>query len=159
MEREEFTVTAEPNVVGFLMGFFQLGIGLLTVVLAVNQGFAEGKIRFDGQEWRYAFGAFGAYIFFRAARGIVRMITRATLEVGPDQYREARRHGLTQQLRGAGFLVVAWSDWVAERSVAFLSWTEPLYVAAGIFMFLMGTLHWINPRNVLVRKRQEEHVR
>lgn len=137
------------------MALVQLGIGGLTVALALHEGFAEGNIRFDNESWRWGFGAFGAYIFYRAARAVVRMITRANLEIGPERYREARRHGLTQQLRGAGFLLVAWSDYLAERSVAFLSWTEPVYVWGGLFMVFMGTLHWINPQNPMIRARLE----
>lgn len=152
-ESQTSTVTADPSGMGYLMALFQLGIGLLTVVLAVHEGFAEGKVVFDHERWRYAFGAFGLYLAFRAARGLVRMITRAKLEIGPDQYRDSRRHGITQQLRGAGFLLVAWSDYVAERSVAFLSWTESVYVTAGIFTLVMGTLHWINPQSPLAKAR------
>jgi predicted phage tail protein len=155
---EDREVTAEPNVVGFLMTLYQLVIGLVTIAFAVFDDFAEGNVAFDHERWRYAFGALGLYLSFRAARGMVRMLARSKLTLSEEKHRDARRHGLTQQLRGAGFLLIAWSDALAERSVAFLSWTEPFYVTAGLFMVLMGTLHWINPQNALRAVRMREQL-
>jgi hypothetical protein len=143
---QEREVTVQPSAVGWILVLYQLVLGFVTMALAVDEGFAEGKVAFQAEPWRVAFGVAGLYLFYRAARGVLRMVNRATVEITPEQHRNSRRHGIVHQLIGAGFLLVIWVGELGERSIEFESWARPFYIAAGIFLVWMGTLHWINPQ-------------
>lgn len=125
-----------------------LGLGFVTIALAVDEGFAEGKVRFAHERWRWALGAVGVYLTYRAARGLVRSINRATIEYGPKERSRARLRGLFILLIAAGFFIAAQDQELPDRSLAFLSWARPFYTTGAIFLALTGFGQFLNPRGL-----------
>jgi hypothetical protein len=150
-------VKVRSTPVGWLLILLQLGLGFLTIALAVDEGFARGKVAFADDGWRIGFGAIGAYLTYRAARAFVRTINEATVELSDAQRRVSARLGLLSQLIGAAFLFASYNDWAQDHAVAFDSWTKPVYVAGGIYLILMGGLSRIDGRRM--RQLQRERVK
>jgi hypothetical protein len=117
----------------------------VTVVFAVDENFARGRVAFANSGWKVAFGAAGVFLTYRAARALMRTINRATIELTPEHFRRARINGIVLELIGIGFLLAAWNDGVAEHSIAFGSWATPLYITEGILSVVTGLLQWMKP--------------
>jgi len=149
-------VKVQSTPVGWLLILLQLGLGFLTVALAVDDGFARGKVVFAEDGWRIGFGVVGAYLTYRAARALVRTINEATVELSDAQRRTSARLGLVSQLIGAAFLFAAYNDWVGDHAVAFKSWTRPVFIAGGIYLILMGGISRIDGRRM--RQLQRDRV-
>jgi hypothetical protein len=145
-ERQEITI--RPSVVGWILILMHLGLGFVTIALAVDEKFADGKVTFATERWRVALGLAGLFLTYRAARAVVRTISRAAIELGPHQRRNARIHGAVVLLIAAGFLAAAWNEDLANRSVEFMSWTKPVYIAGGILLLLTGLVQSLNPRPI-----------
>ena len=122
-----------------------LAIGFVTIVLAVDEDVAAGKVAFAGDAWRVVLGAAGLFMAYRAGRALVRTINAATIELGPEHFRRARVNGTIALLIGAGFLLASWNHDLAEESIAFSSWAKPVYVSGGLLMILTGLLQFVRP--------------
>jgi uncharacterized membrane protein len=133
-----------------------LAFGFLTIALAVDQRFARGKVVFDDQSWRIVLGAIGAFVTYRAARAVVRTINGAPMELSPEETRRQRLRGWIFWLTGGAILLAVFNDEIAQRSVAFRSWTRPVYVAGGIFLVLTGALSRID--GYKIRQKQRERL-
>lgn len=131
-----------------------LAFGFLTIALAVDEGFARGKVAFESDAWRIALGAIGAFVTYRAARALVRTINGATMELSPEESRRQRLRGWIFWLFGGALLLAVFNDEIAERSVSFRSWTRPVYVAGGIFLVLTGALSRIDGYKLRQKQRQ-----
>jgi hypothetical protein len=129
---------------GWFLILFQLGLGFLTIALAVDGGFARGKAVFDHDNWRVVLGVAGGFLTYRAARGVVRTINRSPVELTAESVRRSRLYGLVLQVIGIGFLLAALNDTVGERSVDFVSWAKPVYVVGGIYVLIMGLVSMID---------------
>jgi hypothetical protein len=140
--------------ISWLMILFPLVLGFLTIAFAVDESFARGRVVFDHERWRIAFGLVGAYLTYRAARAFVRTINRASVELGREQVRRSRQHGLVLLAIGAGFLLCVLNEVVGDHSVEFRSWARSLYVAGGIYLLLMGAIAMIDIAGY--RQRQQE---
>lgn len=151
-ERQEVTVSSSRT--SWLIILFPLALGFLAIAFALDKNFARGRIVFDHDNWRIAFGLVGAYLTFRAARAFVRTINRTTVALGPEQLRRSRLNGLVLQAIGAAFLLAAWNDTVGEHSVDFRSWAQTLYATGGIFLLIMGLVGMIDIAGY--RQRQQE---
>jgi hypothetical protein len=133
-----------------------LAFGFVTIALAVDPGFARGKVVFDDQSWRVVLGAIGAFVTYRAARAVVRTINGAPMELSPEETRRQRLRGWIFWLTGGAILLAVFNDEIAQRSVAFRSWTRPVYVAGGIFLVLTGALSRID--GYKLRQKQRERL-
>jgi hypothetical protein len=133
-----------------------LAFGFLTIALAVDPGFARGKVIFDDQSWRVVLGAIGAFVTYRAARAVVRTINGAPMELSAEETRRQRLRGWIFWLIGGAILLAVFNDEIAQRSVAFRSWTRPVYVAGGIFLVLTGALSRID--GYKIRQKQRERL-
>jgi hypothetical protein len=131
--------------VTWVLILIHLALGFVTIVFALDEGFADGKVAFASDAWRVALGAAGAFLAYRAARALVRTINRATIDLGPDHYRRARINGMLLELIGAGFLIASWSEDLSANSVAFSSWAKPVYIGGGILLVLTGWVQWLKP--------------
>ena len=123
-----------------------LALGFMTVVFALDEHVGGDKVVFAGDAWRVAFGVAGAFITYRSARAMVRTINGASIGLDAAHFRRARLNGAVIELIGIWFLVAAWSRDIGERSVAFTSWTKPVYIAGGILFILTGLAQWVRPK-------------
>lgn len=123
----------------------QFAVGFLTVVFAIDENFAEGKVAFDAGAWKVVFGAVGVFITYRSARALMRTINGTTIELTPEHFRRARLNGTLLELIGIGLLVAVWSEDIARRTIAFDSWAKPLYIVGGILLVLTGLVQWMKP--------------
>jgi uncharacterized integral membrane protein len=142
---------------GWFLILWHLGLGFLTIALAVDERFARGKVVFDHENWRIVLGVAGGFLAYRAARAVVRTVNRAPVELGAEQTRRARVWGVVSQLIGVAFLLAALNETVGEHSVDFVSWTKPVYVAGGILALVMGLVAMIDM--AAFRQRQQEAAR
>jgi hypothetical protein len=117
----------------------------VTIALAVDDGFAEGKVIFASDAWRYVLGAAGAFLTYRAARALVRAINRATIALTPEHYRGARFFGILMVLIGVGFIIAARSDTLAERSIQLLGSTGHVYFGGGVLLVITGLFQMGRP--------------
>lgn len=138
-------VSLRPSTPTFVLILFNLALGFLSIVFALDENVAEGKVAFANDAWRWALGAAGAFIAYRAARALVRTINAATVDLSPAHFRRARVNGLVLELIGWGFILAAWNHDLGQRSVAFFSWAKPVYGAGGILLVLTGLLQFMKP--------------
>ena len=150
-EHEEVAIRQSP--IGWVLILLQLGLGFMTIALAVDEGFARGKAVFAGDNWRIVLGALGAFLFYRAARGFVRTINQTPVELSPQTRRSSRINGIAVQLVGAAFWLAASNGEVAAHSVAFEGWVQPVYLVSGIFLVFFGTIYWMDPAKVVQARR------
>lgn len=142
--REE--VTINPNVATWLVILIHLALGFMTTGLAVDEGFAEDKVTFDHERWRWALGVIGVFLTYRAARALVRSINRATVTYDSAERRSARLRGLLMILIAAGFFVASDDGELAQRSIQFMSWADPVYRVAAFLLVLTGLAQFGRPR-------------
>jgi uncharacterized membrane protein len=145
-DREEVAVRSTP--VGWLLILVQLAFGFVTVAFAVDEGFARGKVVYARVEWRYVLGLIGLFLFYRAARAVVRTVNHATVELSAEQQRRSKRLGRVSEVIGIAFLLASYTPWVKEHSVAFASWAKPLYTTVGCFLIVMGAVSGIDGRKL-----------
>ena len=139
----EMTLKASPTTMVLIL--VNLGLGFMTIVFALDEKVAEGKVAFASDAWRVALGAAGLYLSYRAARALVRTINGTTLELSPEHFRRTRINGTILELIGWGFILAAWNRDLGERSVMFTSWAKPVYIVGGILLVLTGLLQFIRP--------------
>ena len=152
-------VTIRPGPVAWILTLLQLGLGFMTIALAVDEGFARGKVFFAADGWRVALGAIGAFLFYRAARGIVRTINRTPVELSPQTRRSTRVYGVIVQLIGGAFWLAASNGEVAAHSIAFDGWAGSVYLVSGIFLVFFGTFYWMDPAKLAKARRAAEEAR
>lgn len=138
---------------GFLFGLAHLAVGVVSVALSVSEDFAAGVATFAGDVWRIVLGVSGGLLALLAVRGLVRVAGARGQTLTRERHRNARRRGRMVILLGAWLFTSTTVDAVARGSVAFESWAEPFFGAAGLYLVLLGLAFQRDPSAVLRRQQ------
>ena len=150
---DDTVVMPSAGVAGFLFGFVHLAIGGVAVALSVDEGFAEGKVVFAADAWRFLLGAVGGLMGLLAVRGFVRMAGGQRPVLSKEVRRRAARRGLVLVLVGAWFLATAVVEPLADETIRFGSWTRTLFGFGGAYLVLLGLSFRLDPTGPLRRER------
>ena len=144
---------APPGAGGWLLAFMHLALGGVTVALAVDEGFAQGKASFASDAWRGVFGLVGATLAFLAIRGVLRSLRDERRRLTPELHRRGAMWGRVLLVIGIVLFAFAVVKPLADETVAFAGWVKPFYVVSGIYLALMGLVLQWNPTRHIRQQR------
>jgi hypothetical protein len=130
-----------------------LALGGVTVALAVDEGFAQGKAAFASDAWRAVFGLVGAVLSFLAVRGVLRSLRDERRRLTPELLRHGQRWGRVLIVVGIAFFVLAVVKPLADETVAFAGWAKIVYIVGGVYLALMGLVLQWNPTRHIRQQR------
>lgn len=146
-------LTARPGAGTYVFALAYVFVGVVSIGLALDDGFAAGKVAFAADAWRAVLGGFGVLLAFLGARGFVRTLTGHRRQLTPELHRRAATRGKILLVVGAGLLAIAVIPAFRDETIDFSSWTKPLYIATGILFIVQGLAMQWNPTRFIRQQR------
>lgn len=139
------SIKTRANAFSLLFVAWHGTIGVVSLLLAFDDGFAAGKVAFASDSWRLALGVAGALLVSLAARGLYRAVSGYTAQLTPDRIRSARRSGAALLAIGAWLGAASAFESFANETLRFRSWAAPFYAWSSGYLLLVGLVQQLNP--------------
>ena len=144
---------APPGAGGWVFALMHLALGGVTVALAVDEGFAQGKAAFASDAWRAVFGLVGAVLSFLAIRGVLRSLRDERKRLTPELHQRGQMWGRVLIVVGSAFFALAVVEPLADETVAFAGWAKVFYIVGGVYLTLMGLILQCDPTRHIRQQR------
>ena len=145
--------TVKPSRFGLIFVLYTAVMGILCLAFAVNGDFAEDRVLFAEDTYRYVLGGIGAVLAFLAARGIGRILRGDKVMYDAEAHRRAKLIGLVMGLIGLFLFLASAVTPIGEKTVLFEGWAKPTFIVFGVWNMLMGLGQQWNPTKMRRRHR------
>lgn len=140
---------------GWLLALLHLGIGAVTVALALQVDLGGAGAAFANDVWRGVFGVVGGVLVFLALRAMVRTLRAEPRTLTPDLQRRTALRGRILIAIGTAFFALGVGV-MASSTIALDGWVRPFYVVGGIYLVFMGLVFQWNPTRYIRQQRVRE---